>query len=233
MIMTIGDGDPLLARWKRGEGWVYVFTSDVKNKWAARWLRWPSFASFWRQLIKDGIKKEDEKTRYPIALTIGRHELHMVVDAINDNDVFVRNLNSTAIVTTPDGEKREVPLIQSAPGRYEACTEARQYGPYVVDVRHDSADEMVATSHGQGTYAYAEELLTTSPDLGRIQSLSNNTGGLSDPTPKEILKTYGQAIRHEAPVWHYALYVVLGLFLADIILRRIRFWPARTVRITE
>ena len=55
VIMTIGDGDPLLVRWRREKGWVYVFTSDIKNKWASRWLRWRDFPSFWRQLIQTSI----------------------------------------------------------------------------------------------------------------------------------------------------------------------------------
>jgi uncharacterized membrane protein len=231
VIMTIGEDDPLLARWKRGKGWVYVFTSDIKNKWASRWLRWPSFAAFWRQLIKDGIQKEEKTTIYPMTVTVARHELHMTVDAVSDEDEFIRGLDSTAAVTAPNGSKQNVPLHQTAPGRYEARIEARQYGPYQVAIQHSLNGKPVAISQGQGTYAYAEELITTSPDLSRIVALSTNTGGLADPSPEDILKTYGQSVRHEAPIWHYFLYAVLGMFIADVLLRRFRFWPTRTVSI--
>ena len=36
--LVFRSGDPLLVRWKQGKGWVYVFTSDIKNKWGRRWL---------------------------------------------------------------------------------------------------------------------------------------------------------------------------------------------------
>ena len=229
VIMTIGDGDPLLVRWKRGKGWVYVFTSDIKNKWGRRWLRWPGFAPFWRQLIKDGIDKDDETPNYPVNMTIGRHTLEMAVDAVSKNDTFVRGLDSVATVTKPNGDTVELVLRQTAPGRYEARVEATQYGPYQVDIRHRKDGALVATSRGQTTYAYAEELVLTTPNLGRMALISRNTGGLVDPTPEDILNTYNQVTRHNAPIWHYFLYLVLGLFLIDVALRRFRLWPATAV----
>ena len=34
--------EPLLARWRQGLGQAVAFTSDVKNRWAVDWLRWPA-----------------------------------------------------------------------------------------------------------------------------------------------------------------------------------------------
>ena len=37
---AVGPDGPLLARWQYGLGKAVVFTSDVKNRWASKWMEW-------------------------------------------------------------------------------------------------------------------------------------------------------------------------------------------------
>src|ERR1019366_8374998 len=37
------DADPVLARWQYGLGKTAAFTSDLKDRWAADWLRWSGY----------------------------------------------------------------------------------------------------------------------------------------------------------------------------------------------
>ncbi len=230
VIMKTSSGDPLLVRWKQGKGWVYVWTSDIKNKWGRRWLRWPAFAAFWRQMIKDGIYEEKKETEFPIEVEASRHTLRIAADAIDANDNFVGGVAARAVVTDPDGEKREVILTQSAAGRYEAEIEAKKYGPWSVDVVHSKGGKRLAISRGRAAYPYPEEHLKFDPDLDRVETLTQTTAGWVDPTPATILKVDGRELTHKNPVWHWLLYVVLAAFALDVLLRRVRFWPARTMR---
>src|ERR1051326_3369226 len=44
--------DPVLASWQYGLGKAVAFTSDAKNRWAAQWINWPSYAKFWAQVVR-------------------------------------------------------------------------------------------------------------------------------------------------------------------------------------
>ncbi|MFT5434112.1 MAG: Ca-activated chloride channel family protein [Myxococcota bacterium] len=233
VIMTIGEGDPLLARWKQGKGWVYVFTSDIKNKWGKKWLRWAGFAPLWRQLIKDGLVEEKKKRVFPIEVTAARHRLTIGTDAISEKDQFISGVESIATVTGPDGKQSEITLSQSAPGRYEAQVDAPLYGPYRVDVVHKQDGKEIAISTGRATYPYPEEHLRFEADLARVASLSETTGGSVNPLPAKLLTVNGEEITSKSPAWHWLLYLVLALLFVDVLLRRIRLWPARTARLAS
>ena len=229
VILKTNKGDPLLVRWKRGKGWVYVFTSDIKNKWGRRWLKWPGFAPLWRQLVKDGVHEEKRDAVFPIEVSAARHKLTIATDAIDSRDQFVSGVTSRATITGPTGEKSEVVLSQSAPGRYELEMPVSKYGAYQVDVVHEKGGKKLAVSRGRVTYPYAEEHLRFEADQSRVRSLSEHTGGTRDPSLQTLLSVRGQQLTHRAPAWHWPLYFVLVVFLIDVFLRRVRLWPAKKV----
>ena len=229
-ILKLGTGDPLLVRWQRGKGWVYVFTSDIKNKWARRWLAWSDFAPFWRQLVKDALPKEEKDTIFPMTLEVARGELRVSVDAIDAKDQFIGGLASQATVVTPSGKKVEVTLAAVAPGRYEAVVPATEYGPYVVEALHNQGGKKLAVSSARTAYPYPEEHLRFDPDLSRIDALSEATGGSQNPEAAALFETHDESIAHEAPAWHFPLYFVVLALALDVFLRRVRLWPTKTLK---
>jgi len=230
VILQTHRNEPLLARWKRGKGWVYVFTSDIKNKWAHRWLRWRGFAPFWRQLLKDGIHKEKEEWIYPAQASVARGQLRVVVDAVDASDEFVSGVESQAVITLPDGTEQTTALTQQAPGQYEGHLSADQYGPYRLRVTHRKDGKIVASSAARVSYPYPEELLRFEPDLTRIAALSEQSGGTANPNVASMWATSGHQSTHREPFWHWLLAVALGGFLLDVLLRRVRLWPTKTLR---
>ncbi|HIA05009.1 MAG TPA: VWA domain-containing protein [Myxococcales bacterium] len=229
-ILVTNRGEPLLARWKRGKGWVYVFTSDIKNKWGRRWLKWEGFAPFWRQLIKDGIEQDEKVVEFPITVSARRHVLNVAIDSIDRKDQFVSGIRSTATITDPKGKKRIVELSQSASGRSESKLPISLYGPYRVDVRHEQNGKLVAISRGQVSYPYPEEHLRWTPDMTSLASLAQQTHGVQDPTTAALLTAEGEQLTHRAPLWDRLLYVVLFAFVFDVFLRRVRLWKAGAIR---
>ena len=230
ILKTTGLSEPLLVRWKRGAGWVYVWTSDVKNRWASKWLRWAGFAPFWRQLVKDGLPEVKKDKVFPIEVLAARHKLTISTDAIDDKDQWVSGITSKATVTGPAGEKHEVVLSQTAAGRYEAEVPVSAYGPYLVDVVHEQGGKKLAVSRGRVAYPYAEEHLKFDPDLSRVEALARATGGTRDPTPAALWKVEGDQLTRKAPAWHWFLYGVIAVFVIDVLLRRVRLWPAKTLK---
>ena len=48
---TTTDDDPLLAFWPIGLGRTAVFASDVKDRWAADWVRWRGYGPFFTAVV--------------------------------------------------------------------------------------------------------------------------------------------------------------------------------------
>ncbi len=230
VILKTQTGEPLLVRWKREKGWVYVWTSDIKNKWASKWIRWAGFAPFWRQLVKDAMPEEKKDTVFPIELAVARGKLTVSTDAVDANDQFIGGVTSRATIVEPDGARREVTLSQTAPGRLSAELPVSKYGPYRVDVVHEREGQKIAISNARAAYPYAEEHLHFEPDLSRVQALTRATGGFVDPTANDLLARSGEVLASREPVWHWPVYAVLAVLLLDVLLRRVRLWRARTLR---
>ena len=51
-LVATDEEDPLLAFWPIGLGRTAVFASDVKDRWAADWVRWRGYGPFFASLIR-------------------------------------------------------------------------------------------------------------------------------------------------------------------------------------
>jgi hypothetical protein len=72
MILASDKGEPILARMRVGLGQTLAWTSDVKNLWAADWLRWSGYSRFWGQLVREHMRKKH------------RRELDMKTEVVGD-----------------------------------------------------------------------------------------------------------------------------------------------------
>lgn len=222
-------GDPLLARWRLGLGRVGVFTSDLKNRWAVEWVRSSMYPQFWAQTIRDMMREESEE-ELAMHAEVREGIARITVDAIDESDRFINGLESEVELTGPDGTRELIPLHQVAAGRYQATYALDEYGPYLLQAEHSLNGDTVATSFGSVTYPYPDEYLTfePSPDVGR--RVASLTGGEIDPTVEALWDPLGEEIEYRRELWPLVLFAALGLFVIDLLLRRIRWLSRRPVR---
>ena len=57
VLMVTHRTDPLLAIRQYGLGRSLAFTSDVRSRWASRWLNWESFSKFWQQTARWTLRR--------------------------------------------------------------------------------------------------------------------------------------------------------------------------------
>jgi uncharacterized membrane protein len=226
VLLTTHLGEPLLARWTLGMGKVVVWTSDVKNRWAANWLSWPGYAKFWRQAIRDTLRVEKEDPRFEMVADIDRGVLTVGVDAVDQDDGFIDGLSSQVSVTDPGGGEHQVELVQVAAGRYEGKLPLAQYGAYTIHGTHTpkANPEALFQSHGMVTWPFPTEHLVGAPDLGPVRELAAATGGQLAPADATLFDTEGKTTEKRLPQWPLPLYLALGLLLLDVLLRRVRFY---------
>ncbi|MCC6621549.1 MAG: VWA domain-containing protein [Deltaproteobacteria bacterium] len=228
VLMTSHIGEPILARWRLGLGKVVVWTSDVKSKWALFWLKWPGYAKFWRQLVRDTMRVETEDPSYTMVADIAGNVLTVGIDAVDDEDRFIDGVTSEVVAVDPDGKEIPVPLTQTAAGRYEGRLALSTYGPYTLRGTHSGGKgrdaEVAYRSFATIAWPFPEEHLVGAPDLGGVKRLAEVTGGIADPTVKQLFDVGGAHTESRVPQWPRPLPYALVFLLADVLLRRVRLY---------
>ncbi|MEM1416909.1 MAG: VWA domain-containing protein, partial [Myxococcota bacterium] len=237
LVLRSDLGEPILARWRVGLGWSLAWTSDVKNRWAVEWVRWRGFSRFWAQLVREHMRQRRRQRLDMRAEKIG-DEVRVVVDAIDDGDRFLNDLQSTLRFEGPMGarraradeddpqlrRRRSLPLRQVAPGRYEARFPLEAFGSFVLTAEHRRDGRLVAESAAQLANPYPAEYARLEPDEALLGRVAEATGGRVDPTPAEAADPDGESVRAHEELWPLLLFLALALFLVDLLLRRVRLF---------
>ena len=226
-ILQTTTNRPLLVRWRLGLGKVSVWTSDLKNRWAHHWMDWHGYARLSRQIVRD-LMQEQVGSQVAVQLIREGDRLRIAVDAIDEEDRYLRALVATGAVTMPDASKRGVELKEVAVGRYEALVAMDQLGPYHVAVSMRAAVDRPVMMRGAATAVHPypdEHRLVTSPSTV-LSRLVKSTGGEVNSKRSQWLDVHGQHHLRWAWLWPNLVYLALALLLLDVGLRRIRLGPA-------
>ncbi|MFO0575930.1 MAG: VWA domain-containing protein [Polyangia bacterium] len=242
VILVSPQGEPLLVRWRQGLGQAVAFTSDVKNRWAVDWLRWPGYAKFWAQLTRSSMR-HDVRSRgqsYDLVARSAPPFATVRVDAVGSDDRFVSGMQTELEVIAPQlglpglaGQKGEVvlraPMPLSAPGRYETEVRLPRTGAFLLRAVHrapgptpNTPGPVVAESWGSLALSYPREYLALPPDLGLLQQVATLTGGARHEAATEVLSVGDETTRFLRALWPYLVWAALGLMLLDVLLRRVR-----------
>jgi Ca-activated chloride channel homolog len=235
LILATESGEPILARMRVGLGWTLAWTSDVKNAWAADWLRWPSFSKFWGQLVREHMKTKDHR-ELPMRTELVDGRLHARVDAFTPDERFENGMSSRLTVTGPEpgGERLELPMRQTAPGRYEVDAELPRFGSFRIHAEHQAASasgelRTVSQSFGHVSNPYPREYASFEPDRARLERIALVTAGFVEPAPSKLFDPEGAKIDFHEPLWNRLVIAALGLFLVDLFLRRVRLFDRKRV----
>jgi Ca-activated chloride channel homolog len=231
--------EPILARWHVGLGWSLAWTSDVKNLWAVEWLRWPGYGQFWGQLVREHMRQK-KRQQYDMACAIDPATGHVKasIDAIGGDDRFQNGLDAKLTVSGPQptGEKKNVPMRQTAPGRYESDFPLERFGSFLLHASLEKAVEdgkggvrnvQVAESFGHVTNPYPREYLALAPDTVTLSRAAIVTNGKMDPAAKEVFDPAGETIKYHQDLWSRFIGAALAVYLLDLLVRRVRIFDRK------
>lgn len=174
VLLGAPDGDPLLATWSVGLGRAAAFTSDLKDRWGARWASFPDAAQLVAQLGRD-LARRDDDPHVRLAAEASQGELRLRADVIDDDGRAQSFRRLVAVVAGPDGNRREVPLDPVAAGAYAATVPLGRTGAYVATVRDELRDEAVGTTGA--VLSAGEELRDGGTDRALLARIAATTGG--------------------------------------------------------
>lgn len=250
-ILATESGDPLLVWWRYGLGVTVAFTSDAQNRWAAEWVAWPEFGTFWSQVVRHAMRKSDAKGTFVEVKREG-DKTKVVLDSVNDMGQFRNQADSNMTVIDPVLGKSNYALSQVAPGRYEAEFPTEKRGTYHLELAQNAPGGNTFRQSRGITIGYPEELRLQPPNEKLMREIAAVTGGefWSMPAPassrsseaaappdsmrNEILENVfdigERQVMQAEPLWPYLLMLALVLFLFDVALRRIDFGTIRFIR---
>src|SRR5262249_32924364 len=115
VILTSDLGEPILARWRVGLGQAVAFPSDVQDRWAGGWLKWPGYARFWAHLVRSTMRHQPGagSSGYELSVDVDPPRAHVSVDAVGADDRFVSGLDTVLEVIDPEQPQKPltVPLV--------------------------------------------------------------------------------------------------------------------------
>jgi len=213
---------PILARWHYGLGKTAMFTSDVKNRWAADWIEWEGYGKFWSQLVRETMQRDsDDEVEFSVE-RVG-DEAVITVSALTDEGAFRVGLNPQLEVVGPDGSSTPLAVDQIGPGSYEATypLSASPDAPYMFRLTGDDVEEQSRALY----YPYTDEFRLYPPNTELLVALADQTGGKVLPENEEIFDDYGETASVPTPLWPLFAALALIAYLLDIATRRAPwFW---------
>jgi uncharacterized membrane protein len=219
ILLTAEGDDPLLVRGRYGLGRSAVFTSDVKNRWAADWVRWNGYGKFWSQVVRELSRRAPESDS-TLDARLERGRLSVTLEAVDRRGAYRNNLRPRVELSGP-GSSKVVDLRQTAPGRYEAVLDAPGAGMVRAHLVGDGSTPTAFAGRD-----YPDELRFEGPDTDFLRRLAETTGGRLAATPSEALADLGDRAERRINLWPWFVSAALALYLVDLLLRRVRLFES-------
>jgi Ca-activated chloride channel homolog len=238
-VLATEQDDPLLAFWPIGLGRTAVFSSDVKDRWAANWVKWRGYGPFFTSVVR-AVQRQRTP---PISLELlpgpvhrGRRAIGIAIEARDANGGYRDLLTPAVQVRAGDGAAATVPVRQVAPGRYEASVVVDATKPLTVTT--PAAIPAAATSVPAGGDAGAILTRVVLPDPAAeyrfrptdedlLKSIASATGGAWMPAASALANAPSDRRSERRPVWPWLIGLALALWFLDLVLRRVRVFEPR------
>ena len=214
--------NPLLARWRYGLGRTAVFTSDVKNRWAADWLTWDGYGKFWSQLVRETMRRDGGEELDFVVERIGDEAL-ITVSALTEEGAYRTDLDPRLRVVGTGGDATSLSFQQVGPGTFQARHKLGPPGgePYRFELSGNGIEDRSQALY----YRYGDEYRLYPANTELLSEIAVQTGGGFLPEVGEIFDDYGETASVPTPLWPWLSALALIGFFLDIAVRRAPwFW---------
>lgn len=226
-VLSTDDGDPLLAFWPVGLGRTAVFASDVKDRWAANWIRWRGYGPFFAAVVRAVERQRPhvlDLDVVPGSIDAGKRAVAVSLEAREPAGAY-RNLLRPSVQVISGENSANVPLRQVAPGRYEASLLADARTTMTVTASEPNG----ATISRVVVADLAAEYRFRPPDETLLRSVASGTGGAWMPEAAALAAAPADRHSERRPLWPALTALALGLWFVDLLLRRIRVFEPQVV----
>ncbi len=227
LIMTSDEGDPILASTQAGLGRTVAFTSSVDSRWAMNWLAWGGTQRLWEQAIR-WAGRPAQSTECEVLTDVQGRDVTVNVEAVDSGGNFLQLAGVDAQIIGPDMSVNVLELNQVGPGQFKGNFEAKDPGSYIVNLRYRKTGEETTAAHfiqSAVMVPFAPEFQEMTDNAALLSDISTITGGrvlVSDPNKTNLFEHTGLKFpKTQLPTRQFLMFLWLGVFLADIAVRRV------------
>lgn len=218
---------PLLVTTHYGLGRTVAFLSDVKNRWSSAWIGWEGYGRLWAQVVRDCVSRTDQRN-VVLRVTRSGGEALIELRALASDRSYRSGLSPSVRISAPGSARSTLAMQQVAPGIYSARApiEAGQTQPYrfeLVEGGGVTQADLREAGVRSLSYSWSDELRALPVDAAALRLLSERTGGAYAVRADEVFALKGDGGRVPRPLWPMLLAIALGIFLFDILWRRLRW----------
>jgi uncharacterized membrane protein len=210
---------PLLARWQYALGKSAIFTSDVKDRWAADWLEWKNYSKFWAQLLRETMRRQ-ENDEFDLQVVRESDYAAVTINAVEMDGRFRNLLHPKLRIIDPEQASSIVEVPQVGPGSYEMRVPLPLDGTYVFRAIGEGAAGPARTLE----FSYPEEYHFYPPDFQTLRAIAAETGGVYQPAGPEIFDPGEETVDVHTRLWPPLASLALVVFVGDVFLRRLRLF---------
>jgi len=219
------DEDPLLAYWPIGAGRAAVFASDVKDRWAADWVKWRGYGPFFSAVVRELAGQRPVPLALDMEVGAARGTSRAVTLTVEARDEAgkPRNLLRPNIRVRAGALERTLVARQVAPGRYEARLTTDANVMVEAELVDASLPEGSGLSRSFVPDAGAEYRFGPA-DTSLLASIAASTGGSVTPEAAALERGAGDTSASRIALWPWLVLFAAFAWAADLFLRRIRIF---------
>src|SRR2546423_6226436 len=218
--MKTAKDDPLLAVWQYGLGTSLAFTSDAQARWAAKWVPWGGFGTFWAQAVRE-ISRRATSNQYQLATRLDGSKAVIEMDAKDASGNPINNLPAKVRASGPADLSVDVLLNPKAPGKYEGTFPASKIGSYIVSAADPGGEGTQRVSSSGFSLPYPPEYRSFHPNLPLVQGVASTTGGKPISNPADAFRGVRQPGHSIQELWAYFVLFAALLLPLDVASRRL------------
>jgi len=196
-------------------------------------VRWRGYGPFFSALVHAIERPRPAPLQVEItpgAVRGASRTLGVSIEARDAQGRYRDQLKPDLKVVAADGTTAQITARQVAPGRYEGSLIADATQALTISLVGDDASGAavrLVLPDPQAEYRFR------APDEALLASIARATGGTVQPTAESLTKTSGVQQTARRALWPWLVVAGLLLWLADILLRRVRIFEGTGVFSTE
>jgi Ca-activated chloride channel family protein len=216
VVLSGPNSDPILAQWQYGLGQTAAWTSDTEGRWSGELLRSPLAGRLFAGIVASTLPLAADPSLSVVARIEG-DQAHILAQASS----LPSGASAVAHVVGPDSHGFAVPLVETAPGRFEGDVPVSQVGPYLMRVEVRVGSRVVHAVTVGTVVAYSPELRFMGTDLSFLQQLARAGGGAVLSSAPAVVPQPLPPVTVTQPIFDWLLVLAIVLLPLDVALRRL------------
>jgi len=216
VVLSGPDGDPVLAQWQYGLGTAVAWTSDTQGLWSAQLLRSPLAGKLLAGIVASTLPLAADPA-LSLSAQLEGGTAHLVAQVPG----LPFDASAVVHVVGPDGQGSEVPLSETAPGRFEGDIPASAVGAYLMRAEVSAGGRALHAATIGVAVPYSPELRFVGTDLGFLEQVADAGGGAVLSSARQALAEGVPPVNLDQPLSGALLVLAIILFPLDVALRRL------------